>query len=224
MSASASMAARHSSESVEHFTPRRIVDAARRVLGRIDLDPASCELANEEIGATDFFDQDMNGFQRAWWGRVILNPPGGLSDNQERRVTARCRETGSCGLAPGHVHDGVEASQKKWWFKLAREYVEGRVEAAVFVGFSVEILQVTQHKAPPGIPTPLDFPLCFPAGRVRYDKVQDGARAGSGSPPHASVLVYLPPVDEPRKSARARFAEEFAPLGRVINLDAEIPL
>jgi hypothetical protein len=200
-------AARHSSECNEHYTPNVIVDPARQTLREIDLDPASCDEANERIKAKHIFTRDDDGFARPWFGRVFLNPPGGLSDDQQRLVKPRCRETGSCGLAPGHAHVGVEASQKKWWFKLAREYAEGRVRAAIFVCFSVELLQNTQVDTPSGVPIPLDFPICFPSRRVSYLKPGGGVGA---QPPHASAVVLLGDADYER-----RFAETFARAGRV---------
>jgi len=71
-------AARHSSDSPEWFTPRPIVEAAREVLGGIDLDPASHAEANRVIRARRFYDERANGLRRPWSGRVFLNPPGGL--------------------------------------------------------------------------------------------------------------------------------------------------
>lgn len=197
---------RHSSESEEHYTPPTIVEAARLALGGFDLDPASCDEANMWIKSPRIFTQEDDGFTRPWWGRVFLNPPGGLSDDQQRRVKGKCRETGSCGLPIGHTHSGVEASQKKWWFKLSREFAAGRVKSAIFVCFSVELLQNAQVKTPVGLTTPLDHSLCFPARRVAY--VKPGGEVGV-QPPHASCIVYMGTDQE-------RFADAFRPIGRVL--------
>ncbi len=200
------MNARHSSETAEHYTPDDIVALARKVLGKIDLDPASCAAANERVRAKMFFDRERDGFTRTWRGRVFLNPPGGMSDDQQRQVKPKCRETGSCGLPPGHhTHEGVQSSQKKWWGKLSREYGEGRVKSAVFVCFSIELLQSAQLDE--GAPsTPLDHALCFPKRRVAY-LTADGT-VGS-QPTHASCIVYLGPRHE-------LFAKTFRDLGQVV--------
>jgi hypothetical protein len=196
---------RHSSESAEHYTPSDIVERARRVMEHIDLDPASCAEANKWIRADRIFTRKDDGFTRPWSGRVFLNPPGGLSDNRQHPVKPKCRETGSCGLPPGHTHEGVESSQKKWWFKLAREFKSGAVISAVFVSFSIELLQSTQVDPPDGLPLPLDFPICFPSRRISY--LKPGGEVGS-QPPHASAIIFL-------GSRAGSFSKEFSYLGRV---------
>jgi ParB family chromosome partitioning protein len=51
------------------------VEAAREVMGGIDCDPASSEIANRTVKAKKFFDKDENGLEQKWKGRVFLNPP-----------------------------------------------------------------------------------------------------------------------------------------------------
>jgi DNA N-6-adenine-methyltransferase (Dam) len=65
------------STSAEHYTPPQYIEAARLVLGSIDLDPASCKAANKTVKATEFFDKKKNGLEREWHGKVFLNPPYG---------------------------------------------------------------------------------------------------------------------------------------------------
>ena len=209
-------AARHSSESSDHYTPPWLVDAARATLGSIDLDPASCDEANAWIQAGRIFTAADNGYTRPWSGHVFLNPPGGMSDNLERPVKIKCRETGACGLPVPHTHEGVESSQKKWWFKLAREYNGGdgtggrRVPAAIFVCFSVELLQTTQNDTPAGLTIPLDHAICFPSSRVSY--VKPGGKVGT-APPHASCIICLGDYEY-----KKRFEIMFTQFGRVIGV------
>ena len=59
----------------EWYTPPDIIEAARRVLGDIDLDPASHVLAQTWIKAKTFYTVADNGLERPWRGRVWLNPP-----------------------------------------------------------------------------------------------------------------------------------------------------
>lgn len=73
-------AARHSMDSPEWYSPSPFVEAAREVMGGIDLDPASHEEANLTVGATTFYGIAENGLTLPWFGRVFHNPPGGLVD------------------------------------------------------------------------------------------------------------------------------------------------
>lgn len=59
----------------EWYSPQNVVDAARRVMGAIDLDPASCVRANEIVRAKKYYDQAADGLIQPWHGRVWLNPP-----------------------------------------------------------------------------------------------------------------------------------------------------
>jgi phage N-6-adenine-methyltransferase len=64
-----------SEQSDEWFTPLSYVEAARRVLGDIDLDSASCRFAQERIRAHKFFTKAEDGLKQGWHGKVWLNPP-----------------------------------------------------------------------------------------------------------------------------------------------------
>ncbi len=59
----------------EWFTPSQYIELARKVLGEIDLDPASCDAAQETVRAKRFFNKQYNGLNREWGGKVWLNPP-----------------------------------------------------------------------------------------------------------------------------------------------------
>lgn len=193
----------HSAASVEHYTPPEYVEAARETLGRIMLDPATSKRAQEIVKAETYFTQAENGFSRSWYGTTFLNPPGGRCDESGRPViiksgsTKGCTETGACGLPPGHTHPGTTSSAKAWWYKLAREVATCNVPSAIFVGFSLEILQTTQASvelAADGEPLPacIGYPLAIPRKRVDYwVERPDGKLGPEGQPTHSSFFVCV---------------------------------
>jgi ParB family chromosome partitioning protein len=59
----------------EWYTPACYIESSRRVMGSIDLDPASSLIANERVGATKIYTQENDGLQYEWSGNVWMNPP-----------------------------------------------------------------------------------------------------------------------------------------------------
>ena len=59
----------------EWYTPSYIIEKARYVMGGIELDPASSEIANATVKAQEYFTIVDNGLEQDWWGKVWLNPP-----------------------------------------------------------------------------------------------------------------------------------------------------
>ena len=165
--------AQHHSKSEEHFTPVPIVDAVRRLMGWIELDPASCSRANEAIQADRIFTKNFDGLDQIWIANsVFLNPPGGClrKDETGRWVSTRTGESGAA----------------VWWSYLSHQYELGQIKQAFFVGFTLEILRSAQkageyyHRA---IPVQNYF-RCYPRNRIAFS---------GESPTHANVLVWLPP-------------------------------
>ena len=59
----------------EWYTPAEFVERVRRVLGEIDLDPASNAQAQQIVGAKQYFTKINDALAQDWRGRVWLNPP-----------------------------------------------------------------------------------------------------------------------------------------------------
>jgi hypothetical protein len=76
------------SEHGRNLTPVPIVESARKVLGFIDLDPASDAIANQAVQAERFYTLEENGFEKDWVAKTLwLNPPGKTTSNG-KQITA----------------------------------------------------------------------------------------------------------------------------------------
>lgn len=188
-----------SSESNEHYTPIDIIEAARAVMGTIDLDPATTASVNaHRVKASRYFTKKDNGLSKIWRGRVWLNPPGGVQEGDSRAA--------------------------KFWEKLVDDYLDGYVEQAIFLGFSVEIFALSQDARlwVGGVP------FCVPRRRLRYaHEVSPGVFRNGESPTHADVIAYLPPTpygvfDFSVDVYTKRFVERFSPYGKV-SLPVSLP-
>gem|GEM_PF-2354666 len=85
----------------EWYTPQVYLDAAGEVMGGIDLDPASSELANQRVCAKEFYDNDpilgQTTLSRPWFGRRLwLNPP---YSNTAAWVEKWCASVEASGMA-----------------------------------------------------------------------------------------------------------------------------
>ena len=100
-----------SSDSNEWFTPAHIIDDVRTVLGGIDIDPASCDYANQTVKATTYYTKDSDGFNRLWFGRLWLNPPYGN----------KSKKTGNYGASA-------------WFEKAYEEYLFKHVSSGCVLG------------------------------------------------------------------------------------------
>jgi len=98
----------------EWYTPARYIALARQVMGGIDTDPASSEVANRTVQAARIFTQDDDGRTQTWTGRVWMNPPYAqplIADFAE--AVASKYESGEIEQACVLVNNGTETQ----WFQ-----------------------------------------------------------------------------------------------------------
>lgn len=69
------IATRHGGGVVEWYTPKEHIEHIRKVLGTIDLDPATSEAAQKIVKASAYYTKDDDGLTKPWQGTVFLNPP-----------------------------------------------------------------------------------------------------------------------------------------------------
>ena len=181
---------RHSSAKENWGTPPWIVEAARKVMGSIDLDPASSAKANNVIQAKFYYTKAKNGLSRPWGydasdltivRSVFLNPPGGKTDAGKSKV-------------------------KLWWQKMLAESKGRYFGHGLFLSFSIEACQVTQLGCEYSL---LDFPTCFFKRRVGFIDPITGKPVSGNT--HSSCITYVPgSLNETH-----RFYETFKEFGKV---------
>ena len=187
MSTALDFAARHSCDSPEWYTPSAFVEAAREIMGGIDLDPASHEEANLTVKAARFFTEQDNGLDQPWGGRVFVNPPGGLVQSFWNALVTEYR-----------IIKGVEQAV---WIGYSLE--------------QLQTLQVTANETP--LDFPMCVPsrrIAFVENEAkkaaRLEKMIAAGKKPNqkSSPSHANYITYMGPnVDE--------FARVFSKFGRV---------
>ena len=157
--------AQHSSRTDEWGTPSDIIERSRRVLGTIELDPASSAEFNRTVRAERFLTKEDNALTCDWGNprTIFLNPPGGKLKN--RSIAAL------------------------FWVRLMRQLMSPGFDHAIFLGFSLEQLQTTQTGTfAPSIISGA-FPFCVPRKRVSFVHA-DGSPGPS--PTHSNIVVYIP--------------------------------
>jgi len=101
---------------VEYYTPILIVEAARRTMGGIDLDPFSSRTANNRIAATSIYTVEDDGFAQPWFGRVFCNHPFGRTTNP--RFSAKLVEEIRRGQIEALCCITFAATSEKWFRPL----------------------------------------------------------------------------------------------------------
>lgn len=98
----------------EWYTPPKFIELARQVMGGIDLDPATSEVANRVVQAPKIFTADDDGRTQQWSGRVWMNPPYAqpLMGDFAEAVSAKY-ESGEIDQACILVNNGTETQ----WFQ-----------------------------------------------------------------------------------------------------------
>lgn len=98
----------------EWYTPGKYIELARQVMGGIDTDPATSEIANRTVKAEKIFTAEDDGRNQVWSGRVWMNPPYAqpLMGDFAEAVSSKF-ESGEIDQATILVNNGTETQ----WFQ-----------------------------------------------------------------------------------------------------------
>jgi ParB family chromosome partitioning protein len=135
-----------SDDSYEWYTPSEYIEAARELMGEIDLDPASSTVAQETVKAVRFYTREDDGLSKPWSGRVWLNPP--YSASLVKAFSQRLEEA----YRDGAITEGLilvnNATDTQWFQSLMSQFpvcfTRGRVK---FWGPDKEHLATRQGQA-----------------------------------------------------------------------------
>ncbi|MCE2597172.1 hypothetical protein K6Y31_20570 [Motilimonas cestriensis] len=164
----------------EYYTPPLWPNLARELMGQIDLDPASNEIANKTIQATAIFTQQTDGLSQNWFGNVWMNHPFHRGEQPCPKNRDKCKKK-ACVKRGYHIDEPIP-SNEDWINKIVSEYQNGYIKQAVMICFCSS--SETWFKPL------LQYPQLFPNGRVHYHKA-DGSKADNCT--KGSVITYLGP-------------------------------
>ena len=102
----------------EWYTPPVIIEACRGAMGGIDLDPASCEIAQRYVKAKRYFTAEDDGLSQPWSGRVFLNPPYSKKGGKQAFIAKLAAEFDAGNVTASTVVLSYDFSAK--WFEPLR--------------------------------------------------------------------------------------------------------
>jgi len=182
-----------SSLTSEWCTPSRYADMARQVMGSIDLDPASCAIANKHfIKARVYHDIADNGLSLPWFLNIFLNPP--------------------------YNKIGNESSAGVWADYLLHQYCIGNVDQAILLTKSVP----GYHWWDSLFNGVWSGPVCITRGRISFIHADWVHEDGSWTVPLNEKGKRISNVSKSASSfwyigdRTERFEEVFSQIGRVI--------
>lgn len=146
----------------EWYTPKEYIEAARETMRSIDLDVASCEVANRVVKAGKYYTKEDDGLSQPWHGNVWCNPP----------FTSSFVEKG--GLYKSCIALFVN--------KIVQEYKQRNIEQAILLSIPNTDTKWFQQL--------WDYPICFTDHRLKFYGKQTYA-SKTNSNRFGTIFVYF---------------------------------
>jgi hypothetical protein len=168
------------SGNIEYYTPIPIIEAARKTMGGIDLDPTSSDIANLYVKAPLYYTIETDGFNKDWHGNIWFNPPFTRGEKPCVTPHSKCKKQ-KC-IDRGHHNVSFIPSTLNWIDKLLYQYQSGRIYQACVITFANTSESWAQKL--------LEYSVCFIKGRTHYYN-QYGKKMDQA--PKGSMVTYLGP-------------------------------
>lgn len=195
---------RHSMDSPEWYTPSPLVEAARKTMGAIDLDPASHVEANEHVKAVRFFDIEDDGLKQEWHGRIFHNPPGGQVNEFWLKLLKEWRAM--------HIDQAIWIGYSLEQLQTLQQCGASHTPLNFATCFTSKRIAFIENKAKKAARIEkLLLKGEAPNATKRDKQIAASIRAGNeppNSPSHSNYITYL-------GEERERFAENFSQFGQI---------
>jgi phage N-6-adenine-methyltransferase len=133
---------KHNSGENEWYTPPEYIEAALKVMGSIDIDPASSKIANKTVKATKIYTKEDNGLEKDWHGNIWMNPPYS-KDLIPNFISKLCYHYGN-----GEINQAIvlvnNATETNWFQEIGEI-----AEAICFINKRVKFLDIHGNEGAP---------------------------------------------------------------------------
>jgi len=184
-------------EDQELITSSDLVASAHAILGGIELDVASSQVANQYVEAESFFtplDDGLNSME--WEGSVYLFPPSGTYFFDKKQDKWRKTRSYAKQMVSGHAI---------WWRKLYKNWLNRSIKQGIYFSNCPDMIRYQQEI--------FDFPICIL--RTAPELIKNSSKGIQKHRTCTSMVIYLPPQDQV-STAIQNFVELYSEKGRVI--------
>ena len=199
------------SGNTEWYTPDEIMEIVRAMLGVIELDPASNQMANERVKAGRIFTSKDDGLTQDWKAETLwLNHP--FSKGEQPCKTYKSQHLIDQGLSPckkkacvdrGYHIEKEVPSNKRWIDKLVSEFEKGHFKRGCCITFA--------STSEAWFKPLLDYPQIFLYGRVNF--MNDKGEQIKGVTKGAVITCFGLAIEEIEKAAgdkgKVKFSSDY---------------